>query len=310
MIVLLGPTASGKTEVGIYLARSLQGEIISADAFQVYRGLDIGTGKVPASSRSEIVHHLLDIRDPRQQFTAGDFIREASLRVKEIQSRGKIPIFVGGTGFYLRSFLKGLAPIPTVPDRMRHTVRNMGARMGWDRLHCWLSVLDEQYAASIPPSDSQRIERALEVIFATGKRFSEHFSGETQRKDRMETVKIGLQIPRQILRDRISQRVHAMMENGWLKEVDTLLTSGVPPDAPAMKAIGYGPLAHVVQGIMSREEAVEKIIIETRQYAKRQTTWFRKEEETKWFDGSDLEVAKKDILTYSMMRIKERYRSM
>ncbi len=274
------------------------GEIINADAFQVYQGLDIGTGKVTAALRNEIPHHLLDIVPPHAQFTAGEFGKRARSIAGEISRRGRTPILVGGTGFYIRSFLKGLADIPPVPAHLRGAITALGEKNGWNRLYRWLEVLDSPYAASISPSDRQRIERALEVTLHTGHPLSSYFREESTSADQIPSIKIGITMERSLLAERIRQRVRSMVRSGWLDEVRTLLIKGCTGEEPAFKAIGYREIFEVLQGRQDLEGAIETIASITIKYAKRQMTWFRKESHVTWFDGRDIEVAKVQILEY------------
>ena len=297
-VMILGPTAAGKSEIGLLLARALDGEILNADAMQVYRGLDIGTGKVPISLRQGIPHHLMDILDPREVFSAGEFRRRTLACMDEVLSRGKRPILVGGTGFYLRALARTLAPMPDVPLRMRTTLNHVLDRRGPEPLHRMLALLDPAAAERIARGDRQRIERALEVVLSCGRRFSDFQGGEMDGEDRMLFLKIGLNLPRPLLKQRIEARVLRMVEDGWLDEVRGLLEAGIPPGSHAFKSIGYREMARVAGGSLPLSEAVGRIVTRTRQFSKRQMTWFRKEKGIFWADASVAEFAYRDCLGY------------
>jgi len=305
-VMILGPTASGKSELALGMAQSLGGEIINADAMQVYRGLDIGTGKIPAKDRLRIPHHLLDVLEPGAVFSAGEFRRRTLACIDEIRSRGKRPILVGGTGFYLRALAKSLAPIAPVPGSVRESLNTLMRRRGTRVMHRMLEVLDPPAALKIAPSDRQRIERALEVMLASGRRFSSQQEGEMTGGDRLLFLKIGLNLPRPVLWKRIEERVGRMVAEGWLEEVGSLLAQGVSPEAHAMKSIGYREMAQVVEGLATLETATELIITRTRQFAKRQMTWFRREEGIFWVDGLVAEIAGRASLNYIRDKDKEK----
>jgi tRNA dimethylallyltransferase len=297
-VMILGPTASGKSEIGLRLARALDGEILNADAMQVYRGLDIGTGKVPHSQRPDIPHHLMDILDPREVFSAGEFRRRTLACLEEVLSRDRRPILVGGTGFYLRALVRTLAPMPAVPTRVRTALNTLLERRGPEALHRMLAFLDPASAARIARRDRQRIERALEVVFSSGRRFSDFQGGEMEGEDRLPFLKIGLDLPRPLLKMRIGERVRRMVEDGWLDEVRGLLDAGIPPDSHAFKSIGYREMTLVAGGTLRLGEAIERIIARTRQFSKRQMTWFRREQGIFWVDASVAEFAYQECLGY------------
>lgn len=298
LIAVLGPTSSGKSSIGIYCASKLGGEIISADAFQVYRGLDIGTGKTLKEERRGIPHHLIDICDIKEQYTAGRFVKEAARIVRDISDRGNIPFMSGGTGFYIRAYLKGLSDIPAIPSEFRSVLQSLDRKSNRKQLYAWLNLLDPDYAASIPAADTQRVERALEIILSTGRSYSSFRRGEMSNPDMKETLKIGLFVPRELLKNRITERVERMFVRGWIQEVDNLISQGYRPQDPGMKAIGYRALADHLAGRCSLEETRDTIIRQTAAYARRQMTWLRKEDGIKWFDTSNPELAKKPILEY------------
>jgi len=281
-VVLVGPTASGKSEVAQALALRFRGWILSVDSMAVYRGLDIGTSKPPKSVRREIQHRGLDLVDPDQDFSLGDFLRAAEQALKEMHNAGVLPILVGGTGLYLRGVLKGVADLPRRDPELRRCLLRREERDGPGTLHRVLREKDPASAARIAPSDRQRIVRALElaergVLDTVGKS-----RGEWLGPDRFPTVKVGLQRVREELAERIVQRVDAFLAAGLLEETRELLmrySSG----ANAFKALGYRELAAHLRGEHDLATARERIVGNTLRYAKRQMTWFRKELHVRWF---------------------------
>ena len=298
LLVILGPTATGKSALAVRLAQSFGGEVVNADAMQVYRGLDIGTGKLPAAERGGIPHHLLDLADPCEPFSAGAF-RARTLEVLDaVRGRGSRPLLVGGTGFYIRALLKDLAPVPAASIRMRQALNRLLDRRGAAVLHRWLKVLDPAAAGRIAPGDRQRLERALEVVFSSGRPLSSFFGGEMTAPDRFPALKLGLALPRELLRERVEARVRVMVARGWPEEVRRLLDSGVPVEAHSFKSIGYREMAGVVRGVLSVEDAIARTVTLTVRFAKRQTTWFRREEGIRWVDAADPEVAFAEAFGY------------
>jgi len=289
LIAILGPTAVGKTGLSVRLGQELDGEIINVDALQVYRGLEIGTDKPSPELRHLVPHHLVDILDPEEPYSAGEFVRLARPLVDEIRDRGRTPILVGGSGLYLRALLEGLSPIPPSDPEMRQKLEHRCAREGLASLFEELEELDPDTARRLAPRDRQRILRALEVVGSSGRTLSSWIRQRPLGGARIEAVKLGLTLPRSILYDRISGRVEEMIERGWVEEVVALLESGVDPGAPAFQAIGYRQLVRHVRGEWSLRAATEDIVRATRRYAKRQMTWFRKEREVRWIPVSDLE---------------------
>ncbi len=291
LIVILGPTATGKTGLGIRLARELDGEIVNADALQVYRGLDIGTAKPTAAERAAAPHHLIDILDPEEVYSAGEFVRRAKPVIADIRRRGRRPVLVGGSGLYLRALLEGLSPIPPSDPEVRRSLEARCAREGLDALYRELSEIDPGTARRLAPGDRQRILRALEVAASSGRTLSSWIRRQPVGGARLPAVKIGLTLPRSILYDRIAERVRDMLDRGWVDEVATLLRRGVDPGAPAFQAIGYRQVVRHVEAGWSLQAAMEEIIRATRRYAKRQRTWFRREKDVRWIEASDPERA-------------------
>ncbi len=285
LVVIVGPTAAGKTDLGVELAARTNGEIVSADAFAVYRGLDIGTAKPPAELRARVPHHLIDIADPRETYSAGMFMRDAGAAIAAIRSRGRLPIVVGGTLFYVRSLLHGLFPEPTKSPPLRRYLRSL-----WEQrpaaVRRWLALLDSAAAARIAAADQQRILRALEVTLAAGRPMTELWQEAATQSSRYRAVVMGVALPRGTLHARIGRRVEAIFAAGLLDEVRGLLNAGVPATAHALKAIGYRECCDVLRGTMTLVEAQERTTVATRQLAKRQVTWLRGEVGTVWLQGA------------------------
>jgi tRNA dimethylallyltransferase len=283
-IVILGPTASGKTWLAINLALRFQGEIVSCDALQVYRHMDIGTAKVPPAEQQGIRHHMLDVQDPDQDFSAGDYQRLAREAIRAIHDRGHVPFVVGGTGFYLRALIEGLFEGPARSEELRARMRKIIGRKGSGILHRALRRVDPQSAARIARADAERIIRAYEVYLASGKPMS---WWQQQPRDAMRGyrwLKIGIDVPREQLYPKINRRVEEMFQGGLLEEVRGLLAK-YPKTSHAFKAIGYRQAAEHIGGQLPLRQAIEETQKESRHYAKRQLTWFRADPGIIWLDG-------------------------
>ena len=285
LVVILGPTAVGKTAVGLRVAEQIGGEIISADSAAVYRGMDIGTAKPTAEERARVRFHLIDVADPDEPFTAAKFRELALEAIRDIQARGKRVLIVGGTGLYLRVLLHGfsLAPPPRDPT-IRKRLQQEAREQGLPALYARLQQVDPQAAARIHPNDAVRIIRALEVYEMTGKPVSEW---QHRADSELPALKLGLTMPRPLLYRRINARVDQMMAQGFLQEVQNLLSKGYNRDLPALKGLGYRHLIAYLTGEMGLEEAVALWKRDTRRFAKRQMTWFRREPGILWLDASD-----------------------
>ncbi len=294
IIVIVGPTASGKSRLGLSLARSLDGEIVSADSVQVYRGLDIGSAKATPAEREEVPHHLLDVADPRDRFSAATYARLASAAIDDVLARGKVPILVGGTGLYVRALLFGLADAAPSDPKMRASLDAELARDGSPVMHARLREIDPIAAERIHPNDAVRIVRALEVYRLTGRSMSEHQAAHRPGGPRYAWAGIGLTGPRQWLWRRIAVRCEAMVEAGLIEEVEALMASGVPPTAPAFSAIGYAHVMRLWSGSLSPDDWLDRMMIDTRRYAKRQLTWFRKEEGVRWLNAAELMTSQEE----------------
>jgi tRNA dimethylallyltransferase len=293
LVVILGPTASGKSSLAIRLAQELNGEVLVCDSTQVYRHFDIGTAKVPLVEQHGIAHHLVDLVEPEELFSAGEYRRQALLVLAEVSQRGKLPIITAGTGLYLRALLEGLADAPERSEELRARLRAKEQVRGPEHLHRALARLDPEIAARIAPRDTQKVIRAIEMRILTGKPVSEiHRAGRSSLQG-YEIRKIGLLPPRAALSPRIDARTAAMIQDGWLDEVRKLSSSGIPADTKPFQFIGYPELLAHLAGRLTLEAAVQKIQVATRQFAKRQLTWFRKEPSVRWLPGfgDDPEVA-------------------
>jgi tRNA dimethylallyltransferase len=291
-VLMAGPTGAGKSAAALSLAERLDGEIINADSMQVYRGFDIGTDKPSAEDRRRVPHHLLDIVDGRTQFTAADFAARAVEAIEAIRARGRLPFVVGGTGLYVKALLDGLFPGPGRNDAVREALereaRDLGLEVLWERLR----EADPAYGANVGARDRVRIVRALEVIALTGRPMSENFRLTRSLTAGYRILKIGLTWDRAELYRRIEARVDRMFERGWVEEAAGLLASGVAESAPPFRALGYEHVLRILKGEIGRDEAAALTKIDTRHYAKRQLTWFRKMEGLRWFRPDELDAVR------------------
>ncbi|HEV8482153.1 MAG TPA: tRNA (adenosine(37)-N6)-dimethylallyltransferase MiaA [Blastocatellia bacterium] len=283
--VIVGPTASGKSELAINLALALGGEIINLDSVQVYRGLYIATAKVPLLERRGVPHHLIDIVEPTENFTAGDYARAAEKTIREIEGRGGTAILAGGTGFYLRALVKPLFEGPGTEIRLRDRLTGLRDRFGPEHLHRMLWRVDPESAAALEPRDWSRTMRALEVYFQTGRRLSEVQPNVGAAPEFAARVRvICLNPPREKLYAVINRRADRMFESGLVEEVQSLIGSGIPGGEKAFQAHGYRRVVEYLQGLRSREEALNQMKLDTRHYAKRQLSWWRGWEDVKWIN--------------------------
>ncbi|CAH2030346.1 tRNA (adenosine(37)-N6)-dimethylallyltransferase MiaA [Trichlorobacter ammonificans] len=279
LLVIAGPTASGKSALALELADRLDGEIVCVDSLTVYRGVDIGSAKPSPTDRARVPHHLLDIRNPCEPFSAADFRREAARAIADITARGKRPILAGGTGLYLRILLGGLADAPGGDRELRERLQRRAEQEGGEALLAELQRIDPETAAGLHPNNLIRIIRALEVWHASGAPLS-HFQQRHQFSDRpYRPLQYLLNLPRELLYRRIDARVHRMLREGLVEEYQSLVASGVPADAKPLCAIGYKEVAAFLAGDIPASELPQVIARNTRHYAKRQLTWFRKEAE-------------------------------
>jgi tRNA dimethylallyltransferase len=280
---IAGPTASGKSELAIRLALGCSGEIINLDSVQVYRGIYIATAKVPLSERQEVPHHLIDIVDPTENFTAGDYARLAFKTIEEVESRKNTAMLVGGTGFYLRALVRPLFEGPKTDPELRRRLIDLREGRGAEHLHRMLARVDSQAAKNISPLDWSRTMRALEVYFQTGRRISELQPETPLPPELASRVRvIALDPPREQLYARINNRADEMFAGGLIQEVEWLIESGVPPTAKAFQAHGYRRVVEYLQGKRTREDALNQMKLDTRHYAKRQLSWWRAWPDVKW----------------------------
>ncbi len=289
-IVVVGPTASGKSRLGIGLARRHGGEILGCDALQLYRGMDVGTAKATAAERLGVPHHMIDILDPTEEFSAGAYSSRARAVLEDIRGRRRIPLVVGGTGFYLRALLEGLFAGPSRDEALRARMRRIIERGGPGRLHRALGRVDPASAARIAAADGERIIRAYEIYLSSGRPMSWWQGRPRDALGGWRWLKIGIRLPRAVLYARIDARVDAMFRAGLLEEVRGLVER-FGHGAPAFKGIGYRQAVRHLDGALSLEEAVEETKRESRRYAKRQSTWFGRDPEIAWIDddGESLE---------------------
>jgi tRNA dimethylallyltransferase len=285
VLVLTGPTGTGKSDWSVRLSEALPIEVVSVDSALVYRGMDIGTAKPDRALRARIPHHLIDILDPAQTYSAGQFVADASRLIGEIRARGRVPLLVGGTMLYLRALVTGIAELPRGSSELRGLIDARGAREGWPQLHAELARLDPEAAARIHPNDPQRIQRALEVIHLTGHRLSQ-LQRATQSIVPGRIVRWALApADRSELHARLEQRLARMMEQGFLNEVAALHARGdLTARHPALRAVGYRQLWAHLNGEYGLADAVQRALAATRQLAKRQITWLRSDPAVRWVD--------------------------
>jgi tRNA dimethylallyltransferase len=282
---IVGPTASGKSDLGIKLALALAGEVVNLDSVQVYRGIYIATAKVPSSERHGVPHHLIDIAEPTRNFTAGDYARVAEQTINEIESRNRRAILVGGTGFYLRALVRPLFEGPPTDDALRRRLTDLRDRYGSEHLHKILERVDPQAATNLSPRDWLRVMRALEVYFQTGKRISDSQPMTPPAPELASRIRvIALNPPRDELYSKINRRADEMFGKGLVEEVEALISSGVPPSAKAFQAHGYRRVVEYLQGRRTREDALNQMKLDTRHYAKRQLSWWRAWPDVKWIN--------------------------
>jgi tRNA dimethylallyltransferase len=285
LVVVVGPTAAGKSALAIFLAERLGGEVIGCDSVQVYRGFDVGSGKIPPSERRGIPHHLLDVAEPAETFTAGEYRRRALPVLEDVRRRARLPILVGGTGLYLRALLEGLFEGPERSPELRARLRRMAERRGREFPHRLLSRLDPATAARVHPRDTQKVIRALEICLLARRPMSEQLLQGQEGLKGFRALKVGLQPPREELAKRINARVERMFAEGLIEEARAALETSRGASAAALGALGYKQACAVLRGELSRAEAVREAQTATRQYAKRQMTWFRREPGVTWFEG-------------------------
>lgn len=281
-VAILGPTASGKSALGLALAERLRGEIVNCDSTAVYRGLDIGTDKLMPADRRGVPHHLIDIAEPTETYTAARFAADAAAAVRDIAARGRLPILVGGTGLYYRVLTRGLFDGPARDENLRARLHAVADRRGPGRLHRWLARVDPPSAVRIQPRDTKRMVRALEVYLLTGRPLTAHFDATVQPLPEFEPVGVVLAPDRAIIADRVRRRVDQQFARGIVDEVRGLLAAGVPATAHAFSGLVYRQVLEMLAGVRDEAETRALIVRENLQYAKRQLIWFRKEPNLRW----------------------------
>ncbi|WP_050806618.1 tRNA (adenosine(37)-N6)-dimethylallyltransferase MiaA [Nesterenkonia sp. F] len=288
LIVVVGPTASGKSQLGIDLARRLDGEVINADSMQLYRGMDIGTAKVTADEAAGVPHHLLDVLDVTEEASVADYQRQARDTVADIRGRGRTPIMVGGSGLYVRAAIDVIEFPPTDPQRRAALTQRLEDE-GPAALRAELRAHDPESAAAI--SDDRRLVRALEVVSLTGRPFSSYMPRRIHEPAVEPVVQLGLAVPRETLHARIAARVEEMASHGLLSEVEQLVAAGLRTGRTASKAIGYQQFLDVLDGGRSTAQAIEDTTVATRRFARRQETWFRADPRVHWLESAAPDVA-------------------
>jgi tRNA dimethylallyltransferase len=282
VVAILGPTASGKSALGLALSERLGGEIVSCDSTAVYRGFDIGTDKVGVAEQRGIAHHLVDVADPTEEYSAARYAREASAAIRGITARGRLPVLVGGTGFYYRALTRGLFPGPGRDVGVRTRLACIARRRGPERLHRLLARVDRQSATRIQPRDEKRLIRALEVYFLTGRPLTEHFAATESPLHDYAVAGFVLNPPSDLVADRIARRVDAQFARGIVDEVRQLLARGVPAEALPFTGLVYRQVMEFLRGVRSEEDTRALIVRENKHYARRQLIWFRKEPNLRW----------------------------
>ena len=285
VLAILGPTATGKSALALAVAERHNGEIVNCDSTAVYRGFDIGTEKMPMAGRRGIPHHLIDIAEPAEEYTAADYARDAAAAIRDIHGRGRLPVIVGGTGFYYRALTRGLFPGPGRDAALRRRLETIAGRRGVAALHRMLLRVDRASAARIQPRDVKRIVRALEVFFLTGRPLTAHFAQTRSPIPDVDVMAIALRLPPAETSERVTRRVDEQFNRGLLDEIRTLLARGISEDARPFGGLVYRQALEHLHGV--RDEASTRALIaqENRRYARRQLIWFRKEPNLLWFDG-------------------------
>lgn len=286
LLAIVGPTATGKSALGVALAQHFNGEVVACDSTAVYRMFDIGTDKVPLAEQRGIPHHLVDVADPTQEYSAAHYARDAATVIRDITARGKQPILVGGTGLYYRSLTRGFFPGPSRDEGMRARLERIAACRGSERLHQLLARVDPDSAVRISARDRKRLIRALEVYYLTGRTLTSHFADTRSPLDDYRVVAFALQIPAEDTADRVARRVDAQFEQGLLDEIRGILSAGVPPEAHPFTGLVYRQALEHLRGVRDEAATRELIVRENRQYSRRQLIWFRKEPNLQWIHAA------------------------
>ena len=282
LVAILGATATGKSALAIALAERFGGEIVSCDSTAVYRGFDIGTDKVPADEQRGIPHHLVDVANPTEEYSAARYAREAAAVIRDVSGRGRLPILVGGTGLYYRALTRGFFPGPGRDTELRARLERVASRKGVERLHRWLARVDPASASRIQSRDLKRIIRALEVYLLTGRPITSHFADTASAIPEYDVAAFALAIPAAETAARVARRVDAQFERGLMDEITGLLAAGVPETAHPFSGLVYRQALEYLHGVRDGRETRELIVRENRRYAKRQLIWFKKEPNLRW----------------------------
>jgi len=286
LVAVVGPTATGKSALGLTLAEALGGEIVACDSTAVYRGIDIGTDKLPVEEQRGIPHHLVDVAGPAETYSAARYADDAARVIHDITARGRLPVLVGGTGFYYRALVRGLFPGPARDEGLRARLDRVAARRGVESLHRWLTRVDAPSATRILPRDRKRLVRALEVYLLTGRTLTDHFAETRSPIGAADVLPLGLTLPRDQLRARVTARVDMQFARGVVDEVRTLIASGVPETAHAFSGLVYRQIVEMLRGERDEPATRALIVQENMRYARRQLMWFRKESGVCWLDGA------------------------
>lgn len=289
LVIICGPTATGKSDLALEVAEKFNGEVINADSMQLYRGMDIGTAKLTIAQRREIPHHLLDILSVKEDASVAQYQSLARAAIDEIQSRGKVAIVVGGTGLYIKSIIDEMN-FPETDPVLRKKLEDEAELLGTAELYSRLRLLDPEAAAAIEPGNTRRIIRALEVIEVTGKPYSANLPSDTSIRF-PDALHIGLAMERSSLAPRIEARVHRMFDQGLVDEVRALLAQGLLEGTTAQRAIGYAQTIALIDGEISQSQAIEETIVATRQYVRRQETWFKRDQRIQWIGEDEPRLA-------------------
>jgi tRNA dimethylallyltransferase len=286
LVAIVGPTATGKSALGIALARRFGGEIVSCDSTAVYRGFDIGTDKVPPAQQGGIPHHMIDVADPLEDYSAARYAREAAAVIRDVSARGRVPILVGGTGLYYRALTRGFFPGPGRDSALRARLERVADRRGVERLHRMLQRVDAGSAARIQNRDRKRLIRALEVYLLTGRPLTEHFADTQSPLPEFQVEAIALHLPGEAIAERVARRVEAQFAQGLLEEIRSLVAGGVPESAHPFTGLVYRQALEHLHGARDETATRELIVRENRRYARRQLIWFRKEPNLQWIHAA------------------------
>lgn len=286
IVAVVGPTATGKSALGLTLAGTFDGEVLACDSTALYRGIDIGTDKVPVAEQRGVPHHLIDLVEPTDVYSAARYAADAAAVARDVVARGKLPILVGGTGFYYRALVRGMFPGPARDTALRARLDRVAARKGPEALHRWLARVDPSSARRIQPRDQMRLVRALEVYLLTNKPLTEHFGDTRSPIADFAVLTIGLRLPRAELLPRVARRVDQQFRAGVIDEVERLIAAGVPETAHAFSGLVYRQVMEMRVGLRDLAATRDLIVRENMRYAQRQLTWFRKEPDVQWIDAA------------------------